>query len=90
MNNLLFYDIEVFQEDTLVVFKDIDKKIVKLFHNNFDGVKDLISEKTLVGYNNHFYDDFILTAMLDGFTPYQIKKLNDEIIGGQRKKRIHP
>ncbi|EAG7024744.1 hypothetical protein IPD60_000031 [Listeria monocytogenes] len=90
MNNLLFYDIEVFQEDTLVVFKDIDKKIVKSFHNNFDGVKDLISEKTLVGYNNHFYDDFILTAMLDGFTPYQIKKLNDEIIGGQRKKRIHP
>lgn len=89
MNDLLFYDIEVFKEDALVVFKNKAKEIVQIFHNNFDGVLDLVKGKKLVGYNNHYYDDKILTAMINGNTPYQIKKLNDRIINGEQVKAIH-
>ncbi|HFI0463797.1 TPA: hypothetical protein ACGOYX_001108 [Streptococcus suis] len=82
--HLLFYDIEVFKEDSLVVFKTIDKKIVGLFVNDFRGIADLIEGKTLVGYNNYFYDDFVLTYMIDQRNQGQIKDLNDKIIGGER------
>lgn len=90
MEKYLFYDIEVFKEDALVVFKDINKKIVNIFHNSFEGILELITDKTLVGYNNYGYDDFILTAMINQQTPYQIKQLNDRIIAGEKVKNTHP
>ena len=88
MENLLFYDIEVFQEDSLVVFKTIDGD-TKVFVNDFDGILDHIKGKTLVGYNNYFYDDFILTYMIDQKPQYLIKELNDQIIAGSRGYKIH-
>nr|WP_278842533.1 DNA polymerase domain-containing protein [Melissococcus plutonius] len=90
MEDYLFYDIEVFKEDSLVVFKNFKKETVKIFHNNFDGILELITDKILVGYNNYGYDDVILTAMIEHWTPYQIKQLNDRIIGGERVKKVHP
>lgn len=90
MQQYLFYDIEVFKEDALVVFKDINKNTMAIFHNNFEGVLDLIRDNILIGYNNYFYDDFILTAMIKGWSSYQIKELNDRIIGGERLKEVHP
>lgn len=84
MSDLLFYDIEVFYRDAFVVFKDIDKNTLRVFHNNFVELSDFIREKTLVGYNNHWYDDYILHAMLDLRTPAQIKSLNDRIISGEK------
>ena len=81
--DLLFYDIEVFQEDAFVVFKDINKKLKRVFHNNFVHLAKFIQGKTLIGFNNYHYDDKILTYMLDLKTPKQIKHLNDQIIGGE-------
>lgn len=89
MKDLLFYDIEVFQEDSLVVFKDIEKNLVAVFVNDFKGIYELIKGKTLVGYNNHFYDDYILSYMIDQKPQHHIKRLNDEIIGGERGKAVH-
>ena len=91
MNNqdeLLFYDIEVFAHDALVVFKDINKKLKRVFHNNFVQLADFIKGKTLVGFNNYYYDDKILIYMLDLKTPEQIKDLNDRIIGKENVKFI--
>ncbi|MBC1524815.1 hypothetical protein HB884_11450 [Listeria booriae] len=90
MKPLLFYDIEVFKEDSLVVFKDIDKKVIRIFHNTFDGLLDLVKEHVLVGYNNYFYDDKVLTSMINNHSPYQIKQLNDKLIRGEQVKYIHP
>ncbi|MBF0714512.1 hypothetical protein HZY83_07465 [Gemella sp. GH3] len=78
--NLLFYDIEVFKEDSLVIFKNIDKQTVAVFHNDFNGLDKVIEGKVLIGYNNYYYDDHILTSMLNCHTPYQIKEKNDDII----------
>lgn len=84
MKQLVFYDIEVFYRNAFVVFKDINKNVLQIFHNDFTGLAEFIQDKILVGYNNHWYDDHILHAMLDLKTPAQIKALNDRIIGGEK------
>lgn len=82
----LFYDIEVFKHDTFFVFKDIDGELAGRFHNDtgFEGIKGLIEGKVLVGYNNYHYDDYILSAVLQGRDQELIKQINDDIIGGHK------
>ena len=80
MENLLFYDIEVYKYDAFVVFKDINKNTLRIFHNEFEELQDFIKGKILVGYNNYFYDDLILTKMIKGWTNHQLKEFNDRII----------
>lgn len=86
MKELLFFDIEVFYRNAFVVFKNLEGQTLRVFHNDFTGLDEFIQGKTLVGYNNYFYDDVILHAMLDHKTPKQIKALNDRIIGGEYVK----
>lgn len=86
---MLFYDIEIFKNDALVIFKDINKKIVKYYHNDFTGINEFIKGKTLVGFNNYHYDDIILTGMCDNYTNYQLKRLNDDIITGTCFKKAN-
>lgn len=92
--NLLFFDLEVFRYDSLIVMKDINNSIQGVWWNNppgqhpeddpngFEGVREFIEGKVLVGYNNHHYDDIVLTAMMDGEPQYRIKAVNDNIILG--------
>ena len=95
MKELLFYDIEVTAFDALVVFLDINKNEVAHFWNNrdrkditepsgFEGIDKLIKGKILVGYNNYFYDDNILTFMMNQGAnwPDILKDVNDSIIKG--------
>lgn len=89
MNELLFYDIEVFEKDSFVVFKDINKKLVRVFHNNYVNMLEFIRGKILVGFNNYHYDDKILTYMLELKPQYLIKQLNDKIIGGEKVNYIN-
>lgn len=82
---LLFYDIEVYSKyDTFVVFKNINNETLAIYHNDFTGLEDFIKGKTLVGYNNHFYDDYILSWMIDNKPIRHIKALNDRIISGEK------
>lgn len=96
MKDLLFYDIEVFSDDALVVFMDINKQEVAHFWNirgrkhaeepsGFEGIVDLIENKTLVGYNNYYYDDNILSCMMNNAAnlPKYLKSFNDQIISGR-------
>lgn len=96
---LLFYDLEVFQYDSLALFMDIDANIVGKFWNNrdrkyqedpsgFEGVVELIRNKMLVGYNNYGYDDFILTDMLRGNMQNIIFARNNSIIRGNRNGAV--
>lgn len=88
--NLLFYDVEVFKHNAFVVFKNIDKEVVAIYHNKFDGINDTIRDRVLVGYNNLHYDSHILEAMRKQQTPEQIKILNDRIIGGMKMRYTYP
>ncbi|MEP9852138.1 hypothetical protein ABDK10_05485 [Staphylococcus aureus] len=83
-NDLLFYDVEVYKYNSFVVFKDINDENMRLFSNddNFEGLRDYIHDKILVGYNNNYYDNKILKLMVDGKDQLQIKRANDNIITG--------
>lgn len=99
-DKLLFYDIEVFEKDSLVVFMDINGNEVGHFwsardrKNNdsdsgFEGVPGLIKDRILVGFNNYHYDDYILSAMLNQSynKPCNLKMENDMIIYGRGSGR---
>ena len=87
-SDFLFYDIEIFAEDALIVFKDVNGDTMRIYHNTFEGLSDFITDKVLVGYNNYHYDDLILTNMIriSDKNPEKIKILkyiNDQIIGDE-------
>ena len=101
MNDLIFYDIEVFEYDALVVFMNIDGEEIAHFWNTrgreliddpsgFEKIPEVIAGKTLVGYNNYNYDDHILTAMLNEARnmPWTLKAINNTIIAGKYSCKI--
>ena len=104
MNDLIFYDIEVFEYDALVVFMNIDGEEIAHFWNTrgreliddpsgFEKIPEVITGKTLVGYNNYNYDDHILTAMMNQARsmPNILKAINNTIIeSGKYADKISP
>ena len=81
---LVFYDVEVFPNLTLVCWKirGAGKPIVKMFNPKPKDV-ELLLDMRLVGFNCRRYDNHILYALLIGYTPNQIYQLSQRIINGQ-------
>lgn len=80
---LIVYDVEVFCEDWLVIFKDIETGKYTCVHNDNEELKECISEDCIyIGFNSKHYDQFIIKAICCGFTPQEVKQVNDFIIGG--------
>lgn len=86
-NEILFYDIECYPHNSFVVFKDIGKNLKGIFRddNGFEGLRQFVGTNTVIGYNNYWYDDHMLAAMMKGWTAHQLKELNDLIIGGAKQ-----
>ena len=79
------YDFEVTAHDWLLVLKDYRTRKRVVFHNSIpNDVQNFIdmNNPILMGYNNNGYDKYILKAILSGYTPEEIKEVNDYIIGG--------
>lgn len=85
---VLIFDIEVFKHDTIIVFKRYNMHGYLTMHNDFKGLKDLIKDKLLIGFNNYSYDNYILAAILQGKSQEEIKKINDYIISGGDTKNL--
>lgn len=80
---LITYDCEVFAYDWLVVLKDIETGRFTAVHNDNDELTQCISEDCVyVGFNSKHYDQFIIKAICCGFSPQEVKAVNDFIIGG--------
>ena len=75
-------DSETFAHDNLWVFKRYTDGLTTCFWNDSDGVRDFIelNDPVLVGYNIKNYDQYILKATLLGWSPEDIKVVNDTII----------
>lgn len=56
-----------------------------VFHNSLpNDIQNFIDmeEPILIGHNAKYYDQYILKAVLNGYTPEEIKEVNDYIING--------
>lgn len=77
------YDVEVFAYDFIAVFKNKLTSEYTVFHNDNDGIRDFITEHSIYcGFNTKHYDQYIIKAICAGFTPEEVKQVNDWIIGG--------
>ena len=77
------YDTEVFAHDWLVVFKNKRTGEYHVFHNDPDDVVEFINEQGIYcGFNTKHYDQYIIKAICAGFSPEEVKQVNDWIIGG--------
>lgn len=83
--NLWTYDCEVSAYDWLFVFKAKDTGEYAIFHNDNDMMTAFLNTEDLYcGFNSKNYDQFIVKAVVAGFSPQEIKKLNDYLIAGGR------
>ena len=79
------YDCEVFQYDWLIVFKNTVTGYYTIIHNDNEALRDIINNDSIyVGFNSKGYDQYIVKAIVAGFTPEEIKQVNDYIIGGKQ------
>lgn len=80
-DDLIFYDVEVFPNLFVVVWKKKDGKSVKLINPPREQIEKLMSFK-LVGYNCRRYDNHILYAWWIGYDNQQLYELSQKIING--------
>lgn len=79
------YDFEVTARDWLLVLINYRTREKVVFHNSLpNDIQNFIdiNNPILMGYNNNGYDKYILKAILSGYTPEEVKDINDWIIGG--------
>lgn len=84
--NIFIYDVEVFAEDWIVIFRrpEPDSQYI-VIHNDAYRLREFLnSQENIVigGFNVKHYDDYILLTMLLGGSNIEVKKHNDWIIGG--------
>ena len=81
---IYIYDFEVFKYDWLVVFKNTETGEYTTLHNDNFKVKEFVYQKDIIlaGFNNKWYDDWILQSILCGADNDIVKQHNDWIIDG--------
>lgn len=81
---IYIYDIEVFSDDWIVVFRSPDSDHHTVIHNDAYHLREFISQPDIVlgGFNNKHFDDYIILTMLSGGSNIEVKKYSDFIIGG--------
>lgn len=87
-HDIVFYDVEVFKNLFLVVYKmrGKDKKKVELVNPTPQQIAELFDFK-LVGFNNKRYDDHILYGRYLGYTNLELYELSKQIISKQGSVR---
>ena len=82
---LVTYDCEVFAHDWIVVFKDYESKNFTVIHNDNDALRSCIDDNyVFCGFNSKGYDQYIIKAICAGFSPEEVKQVNDWIIAGNQ------
>jgi len=82
-DELIFFDVEVFPNLFIVVWKAANKKPVRMINPSPKDIEDLLRFK-LVGFNNRRYDNHIMYARHLGWTNPQLYDLSQKIVNGSR------
>lgn len=82
---IIFFDVEVFPNLFILNWKKQGEgcKVVRMINPSPSDVEELTRFK-LVGFNNRKYDNHILYARMMGYTEFQLFKLSQRIISGER------
>lgn len=83
-DKIIFFDVEVFPNLFVVVWKFKDGEPVKMINPTSQDIEELIKYK-LVGFNNRRYDNHILYARLIGYDNKQLYNLSQRIVKGDSK-----
>ena len=77
-------DLEVFAHDWIFVCKDFKTDNYTVIHNDNAAVREVVSdeEAVFVFFNGKHYDSYIVKAICAGFSPEEVKQVNDWIIAG--------
>lgn len=85
------YDFEVFAHDWLVVMKEKASGQYTVIHNDNDALIAMLNEQDIYcGFNSKHYDQFIMKGVYAGFSPEELKKLNDFIIMDHKQGWDYP
>lgn len=85
MSRWFTYDAEIFKYDSIIGFKDKETGEYYHFHNDNEGVRDFINENGIYcGFNTKHYDSHIAKAVVTGFSPEEVKAVNDWLISGKQ------
>ena len=85
--NIYIYDIEVFSDDWIVVFRRPEKDSNYIvIHNDNARLREFLNQPDIVigGFNNKHYDNWVVLTMIQGGSNIEVKRHNDFIIGGGR------
>lgn len=82
-DDLVFFDVEVFPNLFIVVWKKEGKNPVKMINPEAKDVEELFNLK-LVGFNCRRYDNHILYARYIGYNNEELFNLSQRIVGGSR------
>ena len=75
----------MFAHDWLVVFKDYESKHFSVIHNDNQALLACINDESVYcGFNSKGYDQYIIKAICAGFSPEEVKQVNDWIIAGNQ------
>ena len=83
--NIYIYDIEVFCDDWIVVFRRPEKDSKHIvIHNDNARLREFLNQPDIIigGFNNKHYDNWIVLTMILGGSNIEVKRHNDFIIGG--------
>ena len=82
--DIIFFDVEVFQNLFVLCYKIMGSKaVVKLINPTPEKVEELLQYK-LVGFNNRRYDNHIIYARMMGYSNEKLYKLSQKIINNQK------
>ena len=91
--NIYIYDIEVFSDDWIVIFRnpDADDNHI-VIHNDTNKLRAFLDQPDILigGFNNKHYDDWIIMTMLNGGSNIEVKKHNDFIISKEGNAWEYP
>lgn len=83
--NIFIYDIEVFSDDWIVVFRrpEAGSNYI-VIHNDNARLREFLSQPDIVigGFNNKHYDNWVVLTMVQGGSNIEVKRHNDFIING--------
>lgn len=68
--NTLIYDVEVFKYNSMVVFKDLEGKTVRVFSSSLDGLGEYIDKGIIKGQGYEELEEFLKGKILVGYNNY--------------------